>query len=684
MKKGCLFVITILFAGLARPQDRSDLSTSTRNLLAREKTLTLAEAEVEAASHYDYADPIQNHQRVVLYRDAIAIFAKAGRRLQQAQALELLGDCLQYHNINVSDALPPLLDAFHLYTTLHVTDLRNISALLASTYSRIGDHHSALLYGLMAIKEEEGRPSPAPSLVVTYNRVGTVCYNMGDYPHADTFLTRAIALAHHFRDTNAIKESILNSILIKIELGQKDSALHFADDLARHYPFNTLIDRIQLQQRFFRIYIATAKTHMAKPIFHRFVTLDDSLPPTHYMRTYIDPALIEYALAIKNYPRAHKFALRYRAFCIHSHCPSALYKSYYQLYLADSAQGHFKSAMTNYRLYVHLRDSLQSPTDSNQVLALQETAETHAPNASPGTGETPKAGGTSKAGGTPSASEAPSAGEVPSASEAPSAGEVPASAVTPRAPATPQLAGPPTSLRQTLALLIPIAIALLAIGAGLGFFRYRTLRRNRQLQAEKEWLVKELHHRVKNNLQIVISLLNTQSRYLDNEKAQAAIGQSRNRMYALSLIHQRLYQSDNLELIDLKRYVPDLVQYLRDSFPDRRHIVFHLDVDPTPLDVAVAVPVGLILNESISNSLQWAFPGDRPGTVCIVLRQQQGLFLEIADDGVGLPPGHESQRQPTMGIQLMKTLVQQLEGAIAITGDNGTRVSIRFPNTHKT
>jgi two-component sensor histidine kinase len=243
------------------------------------------------------------------------------------------------------------------------------------------------------------------------------------------------------------------------------------------------------------------------------------------------------------------------------------------------------------------------------------------------------------------------------------------------------LAAIPTRLREWLLLLIPIAIGLLAIGAGFIFLRYRTLRHNRQLQAEKEWLVKELHHRVKNNLQLVMSLLNTQSHYLENEKAQAAIGQSRNRMYALSLIHQRLYQPGDLERIDMKMYVPDLIQHLHDSFPDQHHISFHLDIDAAPLDVAIAVPIGLILNESISNSLQWAFPGDRPGAVRILLRQQQGLFLEIADDGIGLPPDHESRRQQSMGFQLMGTLVQQLEGAIIITGDNGTRVSIRIPDT---
>jgi len=659
MKKCCLFAITVFLFCLAHPQDRpgpsipntaaGDPRIKGRRLLVfaktarekgdtaaakkaafealaiftKERTPDLADAEFEAARYYDYSDPVQNHQRVLLYRDAIPIFEKTGRRLQQAQALELLGDCLQYHNITVSDALPPLLDAFHLYMTLHETDLRNISALLACTYSRVGDHHSALLYGLMAIKQEEARPVPALSLVVSYNRVGLVYYNMGDYLHADTFLTRAIALSHHFRDTNAIKESVLNGVLIKIRLGQTDSALLAAEDLARHYPFTTLFDRVQLQQRFLRIYIATGDIHKASPIFLRFTDLDDSLPPAHYFRPYIDPALIEYALAIKDYPLARKYALRYRGFCIHSHCPSALYKSYYQLYLTDSAEGHLKSAMANYLQYVRLRDSLQSQTDTNQVLALQEVAQ------SP----------------------------------------------------TPSVATTPAHQQNRTSWLLPIGAGFLVIGAGFLAYRYRTLRRNRQLEAEKEWLVNELHHRVKNNLQIVMSLLNTQSHYLDNEKAQAAIGQSRNRMYALSLIHQRLYQPDNLEQIDMTRYIPDLVHYLRDSFPGRQRIVFHLDIDPVPLDVAIAVPVGLILNEAISNSLQWAFPGDRPGAVHIMLRQQQGLILEIADDGIGLPQHHESLRQQSMGAQLMETLVQQLEGNITITGDNGTRVSIRFPHS---
>jgi two-component sensor histidine kinase len=237
-------------------------------------------------------------------------------------------------------------------------------------------------------------------------------------------------------------------------------------------------------------------------------------------------------------------------------------------------------------------------------------------------------------------------------------------------------------MRTISHLTLAEATALLACICLLpGWLLYRTLRRNRQLQAEKDRLVHQLHHRLKNNLQIAMSLLSIQSHYLDNEMAQAAIGQSRNRMYALSLIHQRLFRPDDLELIDIKRYVPDLVQYLRDNFPNQQRIVFHLDIDPTPLDAAIAVPIGLILNESISNSLQWAFPGDRSGAIRIVLHQRQGLFLTIADDGIGLGPREKSQRRLSMGFQLMDTLVEQLEGDIAIAGDDGTRISIRLPPT---
>ena len=203
---------------------------------------------------------------------------------------------------------------------------------------------------------------------------------------------------------------------------------------------------------------------------------------------------------------------------------------------------------------------------------------------------------------------------------------------------------------------------------------------NAKLSNEKEWLLKEIHHRVKNNLQIAISLLNTQTYYLDNAKAVEAIRQSRNRMYVLSLIHQRLYQADNLELIHMDRYVPELIGYIEESFAPDPNINFLLHIEPVQLDVAQAIPIGLIINEAVTNSIKYAFPQRNGGTIRIQLNYLDGnvLLLEITDDGVGVKPGFDIKQTHSMGMQLIDTLNEQLEGTMIIENKNGLGISIRF------
>jgi two-component sensor histidine kinase len=200
------------------------------------------------------------------------------------------------------------------------------------------------------------------------------------------------------------------------------------------------------------------------------------------------------------------------------------------------------------------------------------------------------------------------------------------------------------------------------------------------LLKEKEWLLKEIHHRVKNNLQIAMSLLNTQTYYLDNEKAVEAIRQSRNRMFVLSLIHQRLYRSDNLELIHMDHYVPELIAYIEDSFARDRNIAFIADVDPVQLDVAQAVPIGLIINEAVTNSIKYAFPYRDGGAIAIVLKYLEGgeISLKIADDGVGVKPGFDIKQTNSMGMKLIETLNEQLEGTMTIQNRNGLAIALVF------
>jgi len=198
---------------------------------------------------------------------------------------------------------------------------------------------------------------------------------------------------------------------------------------------------------------------------------------------------------------------------------------------------------------------------------------------------------------------------------------------------------------------------------------------------EKEWLVKEIHHRVKNNFHMVMGLLGTQSGYLKNEEAITAVRESQHRVHAMSLIHQKLYQSENLSAIDIPGYIHELVDYLKDSLDSGRSIRFHLQIDRISLGLSYVVPIGLILNESITNVIKYAFPNNRQGNIYISFTQisnENRFLLAVRDDGIGLPAGFDSTRQVSMGMNLMKGLSEDIDGVFAIQSNNGTVVTVSF------
>lgn len=203
---------------------------------------------------------------------------------------------------------------------------------------------------------------------------------------------------------------------------------------------------------------------------------------------------------------------------------------------------------------------------------------------------------------------------------------------------------------------------------------------NKKLLNEKEWLLKEIHHRVKNNLQIVISLLNTQSAYLDNEDALMAIQNSQHRMHAMSLIHQKLYQSDNVARVDMSWFIDELVLYMKDCFATDKKINFVLDTEKVYLNAAQSVPMGLIINEALNNAIKYAFPLDRKGEVQISLKNtgQNNYELIIADNGIGLPYNFKETKRDSLGMNLMIGLSNQIDGTFDIKNDNGLKIKITF------
>ncbi len=198
---------------------------------------------------------------------------------------------------------------------------------------------------------------------------------------------------------------------------------------------------------------------------------------------------------------------------------------------------------------------------------------------------------------------------------------------------------------------------------------------------EKEILLKEVHHRVKNNLQVIISLLNLQSRQTADLDSSHLV-ESQSRIQSMAFVHEQLYRHDNLSRIDFDRYVHDLVAYLIKVYQVReRPIEFKLSIDRIDLDVDQAIPSGLLINELISNALKYAFPENSSGQINVRANvlEDNNVQIHIDDNGVGLPEGRDVLEGDTLGLQLVQRLTKQLDGDFNIRSGGGTIINIRYP-----
>ncbi len=201
---------------------------------------------------------------------------------------------------------------------------------------------------------------------------------------------------------------------------------------------------------------------------------------------------------------------------------------------------------------------------------------------------------------------------------------------------------------------------------------------------EKEVMLKEIHHRVKNNLQVICSLLSLQARYIKDRQSLSMFEESRTRVRSMALVHEKLYRSANLSEIDFNSYVESLVRELyRTYHVDPMRIDFNIEVEDVKLGVNLAVPCGLIINELVSNALKHAFPARarRSGKISIRFGRIEGgeLELVVCDNGVGFPEGFDSKRSDSLGLHLVKILVEdQLDGRIEIDSKSGCEFRIIF------
>jgi len=252
------------------------------------------------------------------------------------------------------------------------------------------------------------------------------------------------------------------------------------------------------------------------------------------------------------------------------------------------------------------------------------------------------------------------------------------------------------SAQTKLFSIIGIVAMILVAGVLFSLYRLKNLK-NRQLEAQqsiinaknvsleqlvldKELLVKEIHHRVKNNLQTVISLLTSQMDTVSNKQVTSALQESLHRVQAMAMIHQKLYNTTNYSRVGMSSYLSELVDYLKEAYHPGNQVRIDLVVEPISLDLALAVPIGLIVNEALSNTLKYAFPNGAAGKVKISLleKTEDSFELQIADNGVGLVAETSHSATPGFGLPLIGGLAEEIGGQFSISSGLGTIVTILF------
>lgn len=198
---------------------------------------------------------------------------------------------------------------------------------------------------------------------------------------------------------------------------------------------------------------------------------------------------------------------------------------------------------------------------------------------------------------------------------------------------------------------------------------------------EKETLLREIHHRVKNNMQVIFSLLSLQAGHIADEEARRMLKESQLRIRSMALIHEKLYQARDLSKIDFAACLQSLAACLFQFIKvDADQIRLESELEDVRLDINTAVPCGLLVNELVSNALKHAFPGGRKGTVRIGLRRETDgtLKLRVADDGVGFPKALDFRHTESFGLQIVALLIEQIERTIALEGNDGTAFAVAF------
>lgn len=576
---------------------------------------------------------------IVLYRQARAFLEEA----QTQTELSIIYNSLDEIDTSIKYAL----EAVKIKKRIKEPNLYKEYTMLALDYRILGKYENALSYALAADKVTETTPEAnALWRSIIKNLIGTIYSELKFYDKSVEYYKKAIAIAKENNDIEGVTSITINTVRGLLNRGKDTEALEVLNNGYKYY--HKANCDVEYASLYILLYCELKKYDKARPYYEELLKCSkEQFKNQEQEKMYY--AMIHFLLKTGQAGKSYEYIDKLKRLVQKNNDIYNLTQFERTHFEVDSASGNYLGAIQHLKNYKRLNDSVFNMNSTKQFADLQLKYETEKKDKN-------------------------------------------IKLLTHKS----ELQQARIENEVVIRYIFIGSLVVLCIIIGLLYNRYCMKQKtnaaleakqeeinskNRKLERlveEKEWLLKEIHHRVKNNLQIVISLLNTQSAYLDNEEALEAIQNSQHRMHAMSLIHQKLYQTENLSSINMSWYIKELAEYLKDSFDHEGRIKFKLSLAPIDLDVAQAVPLGLILNEAISNAIKYAFP-DRKGVINIVLEEKENnYFLRISDNGIGLPDNFESAETNSLGMNLMMGLAEQLDGTFKIQSDNGVIITINF------
>lgn len=585
-----------------------------------------------------------------LKEKAIQFFKKSAAKEKQATTLKELGE-LYSSNENPDKADPLLQESLAIYKTIHFKELQGVYNILSEVNTQKGNFAEAMKYALLAEKTALAMHDNSLQLSSIYNRAAIVYYYLRQNDKAEEYWYKAFEIAKYYKDTEYVRTVAENLCSLLIRQKKENDALKLIKEMQLKFPTSNIERKMVENYLLFNIYRIKRNNDKAGVYYKILADYYGENADRNGNSVAVLRSFASYHYQIKKFDDFYRIIKRLDTLAAASGNNNIRSESYLIWFKADSSRGDYLNAIKHYQLYKSLSDSVFKGEKSKQINSLQVEFESEKKDKN-------------------------------------------INLLTQEAKLQKVQIHNDTIIKYVFiggVVVLILFIALLYNG-----FRSKKKKNeeleikrqkineqnelNKKMLLEKEWLLKEIHHRVKNNLQIVISLLNTQSAYLDNEDALMAIQNSQHRMHAMSLIHQKLYQSDNLANIDMSWYIYELISYMRECFATDNKINFVLDTEKVYLDVAQAVPLGLIINEAINNAIKYAFPLDKKGDVTIELKNtgENNYQLIVADNGVGLPENFEDTERNSLGMNLMMGLSDQIDGTFDMTNENGLKIKITF------